>query len=206
MTSSSRPRAARRARFVVSALSLSAFMCTAVALPLPPAGAVDVSGRRGDAGHAALSPAWMDAFSIANQRFRVLGGGRGFVLESPRYSHRAQSICLTTFFKQLHVVARGADTWEQVHQNTQCRRVAASEVGAGFSDEVFQGAQPFARYRAAVRIRWRLVRDGPVVGTAWFRYDRRRDYRCPTANPDFGCRVGYRNEVDSAYITSTFRG
>jgi hypothetical protein len=55
-----------------------------------------------------------------------------------------------------------------------------------------------------VRIRWRLERDGPVIGMTKYRYDRRRDFQCATGNPDFGCRIGYNGEVNSAYITSTF--
>lgn len=200
----SSPRGTRRARSLVLAVSVLVSVCAAESLSSSPAAAVDVANWRGDAGSAALFPAWMDAFSIRGQEFRLLGAGGAIVLESPRYSHRSQWVCMTTRFQRLKQVAGGPDRWKQIHQGTQCRGIAASEVATGLGGPQV-AARPFVKYRTVVRIRWRLVRDGPVIGMLRFDFDRRRDFQCATGNPDFGCRIGYNNEVDSAFITSTFR-
>jgi hypothetical protein len=194
----------RRRHVVLRALSVLVSVCSAVSLTSSPADAVDVANWRGDAGSAALFPAWMDAFSIAGQEFRLVGAGGGIVLESPRYAHRSQWVCMTTRFQRLKRIAGRPDRWKQIHQGTQCGRIAASEVAVGLGGPQVPAA-PFARYRTVVRIRWRLVQDGPVIGMLRFDFDRRRDFRCATGNPDFGCRVGYSNDADSAFITSTFR-
>jgi hypothetical protein len=188
------PVRATRRLIVVLALSVLVSVCAEVAVDSSPAGAVDVAASRGDPGGAALYPAEIGPY------WPFLHAGSGTILESPRYSHRPQWICRRVRYFKLNVVVGRPDTWERVYQRTRCARIAADQIGVGFGNDDQYFTESGVKYRAVVRIRWRIRPGLPVVGALRFEYNRPRDYACPTPITPH-CEVGYNNELDSAYIT-----